>query len=466
MSFRVLLLAGTAASLLAVGCTGASPGTASSCRDACSRISNAGIRWDGDFVGLIAWVAGEAEQEVLRQGRECTPELIGALRDPTRWIAAHVLLSMLWGDQMRSESSVHGSVVELNHLRIGLRADGSVLVDPSQRGRIERMWKSRTQYVSASPDRNVEAKPAFVLPRLSFPARSDSHSATTCLAFGPDGTTLASGGDTSMGIKLWDQATGAEVRSLHSGPVWSLAFSPDGTVVAAGSTDGTVNRWDPATGAELPKVSGHSGGVLCLAFSPDGKTLASAGEDRTIKLWDVAEGRELRTLSGHAEAVASLAFNPDGRTLASASGPYDGKIKLWDVAIGQEVRTLNGHGFGVQSVVFSPDGTTLASGGAEGIVRLWDVASGRELPAFKGHRDAVHSVLFSRDGKKLVSGSWDNTIKLWDIATGDELLTTQPLDLECLALSPDGKVLASGGPEGRIDLWDFPMGEQLREQER
>jgi WD40 repeat protein len=73
------------------------------------------------------------------------------------------------------------------------------------------------------------------------------------------------------------------------GPVYSVAFSPDGKTLAAGSADGTVGLWDVATGQQIGDPLAAPGGpVYSVAFSPDGKTLAAGSADGTIRLWDVA----------------------------------------------------------------------------------------------------------------------------------------------------------------------------------
>jgi WD40 repeat protein len=200
----------------------------------------------------------------------------------------------------------------------------------------------------------------------------------------------------------------------HTSWVWSVAFSPDGRLLASGSEDRTIKLWDVATGREVRTLTGHTDRVWSVAFSPDGRLLASGSDDYTIKLWEVATGSLVRSLTGHTDDVESVAFSPDGRLLAS--GSLDNTIKLWEVATGSLVRSLTGHTSGVSSVAFSPDGRLLASGSDDGTIKLWDVASGSLVRTLTGHTGGVGSVAFSPDGRLLASGSDDDTIKLWDIS--------------------------------------------------
>jgi hypothetical protein len=98
--------------------------------------------------------------------------------------------------------------------------------------------------------------------------------------------------------------------------------------LASASDDKTVKVWDGATGQEVLTLKGHTGPVASVAFSPDGKRLASASFDKTVKVWDAVTGQETLTLQGHTDAVLSVGFSPDGQRLASASG--DKTVKVWE----------------------------------------------------------------------------------------------------------------------------------------
>jgi len=80
-----------------------------------------------------------------------------------------------------------------------------------------------------------------------------------------------------------------------------FAFSPDGKLLASGQGDETVKLWDVASGEEVRTLTGQDI-AYSVAFSPDGKLLASGfsgGTDNPVILWDVASGQEVHTLTGH-----------------------------------------------------------------------------------------------------------------------------------------------------------------------
>ena len=89
----------------------------------------------------------------------------------------------------------------------------------------------------------------------------------------------SAGADQGGAVELWDLPTGMLRHTCrgHAGAVTCLAFAPDGKTLATGSLDSTVVLWDPATGKERTRTLMVSAPVVwSLAFAPDGKTLAIA----------------------------------------------------------------------------------------------------------------------------------------------------------------------------------------------
>jgi WD40 repeat protein len=94
-------------------------------------------------------------------------------------------------------------------------------------------------------------------------------------------------------VRLWSLLTGEELRRL-SGPakeVRCLAFSPDGQTLASGHA-GIVVLWGVATGEKRSTLRAHKFAITALTYLDGGTTLATAGWDRVVKLWKLQPAAE------------------------------------------------------------------------------------------------------------------------------------------------------------------------------
>jgi WD40 repeat protein len=79
-----------------------------------------------------------------------------------------------------------------------------------------------------------------------------------------------------------------EIRTCrgHVGRVWCVAFAPDGKTIASGGADGNITRWDTTTGSQQAALRGHRDDIKGLAFHPVRKILISCSKDGRVKAWD------------------------------------------------------------------------------------------------------------------------------------------------------------------------------------
>lgn len=243
----------------------------------------------------------------------------------------------------------------------------------------------------------------------------------------------------------------------HIGPVYSVAFSPDGHTLTTAGRDGTVKLWDLTSRQQIATLTGHTNTVENVAFSPDGHLLATAGKDGTAKLWNVATRQQIATFTDPdpASQIYDAEFSPDGRTLATAS--FDGTAKLWNLVNHQLIATLTSHTGPLHGLAFSPDGGILATAGEDHTVRLWDTASHRPIAILAGRTGPIYSVAFSPRGKTLATASQDATAQLWDVTTHEQIatLTGHTGPASAAVFSPDGRTLATVSEDDTIRLWNL-----------
>ncbi|HEY3026637.1 MAG TPA: WD40 repeat domain-containing protein, partial [Pyrinomonadaceae bacterium] len=337
---------------------------------------------------------------------------------------------------------------------------------------------------SQADQKSREAKPELVL-QTGY----NNFFGATRIVFSPDGRLIATATFRSSTIKLWETATGRELRDLSSGTQSAMSMSPfvafsrDGRLIAAAAGSNSAKIWDVTSGRELQTLSGPEGsmsaslgGMYFIGFTSNGRVVTISD---AIRVWDVATGRELQTVASTSLNIAAFsgggggaALSPDGNQLATII--TDGErpqIKFWDLGSGSEARSVDLPDKEINSpeLSFAADGRLLVSGIVDKRLKLWDVASkgnGMERELAPTTKD-YSLVKFSRDGR-LLALSEGYSIRLWETATGREL---PPLKLPnsgifaggnaFVSFSDDGKRVATGGFDTPTILWETETGKQI-----
>ena len=260
-----------------------------------------------------------------------------------------------------------------------------------------------------------------------------------------------------------------------------LAFSKDGTLIATGAGS-NLGIWDVESGKLVARMQlDDKQYAVNVAFTEDGKTLVSNGtDDPMIRFWDVKTGKQTRERP-HANAPKEplpppdgkserryrnpfVAFAPGARTMA-VYDPSFSKIEMVDTVSGQSNPKLEKAGarWG-GSWTFSRDGKRIATGSSwQHTIEIWNAETGELLRTMQGahhgkDRNGYSSLRFSHDGKYVFgyasgSGQNDHHITIWGVEDGLEYCRL-PIWGSPGEMSPDGRMFVTGSG-GRFFLYDL-----------
>ncbi|VDP09501.1 unnamed protein product [Soboliphyme baturini] len=259
----------------------------------------------------------------------------------------------------------------------------------------------------------------------------------------------------------WQSETFAMKQQGHFNKMSCLAYSPDGATIATGGYDAKVKLWNIQDGICFATFTEHTDAVTGVTWTQSGKAILSCSYDGTVRAFDLKRYRNFRTcVTPQPVQLSSVAVDVAG-DLVCASGQDTFDIFIWSVQTGRLLEVLSGHEAPVSDVCFCPTESAIASCSWDKTLRIWDIAEG------KSRRDVIQLNTEDRPGYVLffmvsewnnvqmntIEGKFDLDPKRsdTDVITAAKSATSK--SFTSIAFSPDGECLLAGGQSPFLCLY-------------
>jgi WD40 repeat protein len=386
------------------------------------------------------------------------------------------------------------------------------------------------------------------------------------VALSPDGSELAVGYPTLFDengtVSIYSTTTWRrefDVTTFPGDEISAVAFSPDGTRLAIGGEDGTAEVWSLITREELVSYAGPTAAVTSMAFLDGGRSVLTTSNDGVTRVWralgaeqtdipidadidpvalgsgmlsvvedhnrqtfmarfDPATGRSLGAWRIGPYSTTGYALANDGRYLVtftspnqSTGVPVKAAVHIWSVATHRIVRTLpptpvyyaalspddsrlylqvgvphsgvgesevltlaTGHLVKLRAVdpcgyspggqfTFSANDARIAGASFCGFADVWDANTGR-LVRQVNEGGEVSSVDLNAHGSRLLVGSWDSRATIWSVSTGHPLvqLIGHTRGIIQAAFADNASQAVTESLDRTVRVWSATTGQQLR----
>jgi WD40 repeat protein len=341
----------------------------------------------------------------------------------------------------------------------------SVAISPDSKYTL--IGETGIRYIDLTKVNAGEDAPKKVDPKPDGNAFNGHTGPVNTIAVSPDGQYLVSGGEDTS-VRLWEAETGKHVRTFSvgrfskmPGNVLSVRFTPDGSKVLSAGEGGIGFAWEVESGKMLgPYLTSYGGKATSIDISASGQDMGVASADGAIGLriytdkgWNASHGAARVVPGTKALCVAAV-----GKATIFAVGYSDGAIRLLNMrgTIPELGLTFpNRHPKSrVLALAYDPKTDRVFSAGSDKRIVALSLKKGVKVARlqFTGHVGPVTCLALSPDGKRLVSGSKDKTIRVWDTTSGKLIHRFDDEDeVRGVAFGSDGKTVFSAGK--RIRVW-------------